>query len=399
MNEVLRSTGAPLAYLASVVLFFLGLKFVTRVRTAGRGRPLILAALALAAAGAVLELGQGTVVVMVACMALGGTAGAMLTRRLAAGALTSHLAWIPGLAGTASGLVAAELALATEPWTLRWAVCVLAAIAGFTSGYVGLDLLRKAQETASVVAESALVACFAGLATALVGVLVSNMILVIVGAVAGTAGLALARAVAVGKSRSLGSLLVGAPRKDTSDGGYENVRSCGTEEAAMVLESAQNIVIVPGLGMAIAQAQHAVKDLAEHLIKRGARVTYVISPSAGCIPGHINILLDEAAVPHDQLVFVADAGPAVKEADAVVVVGADDIVNATAAADPKNPLYGLSALDLSAARSVFVIKRTLRPGLAGVRNPLFEQANTNLIFGNAKKVVQSLVTELKGVAR
>jgi NAD(P) transhydrogenase subunit beta len=394
MNQLLRSTVAPLLYLVSAVVFFLGLKALTRVRSARRGRPLIAMGLFLAAAGAIAELGTGRLAVFGACVGLGGVVGAILASRLPAAPSVGRVAWLPGLAGLGSGLVAIELAFAYDLWSLQGAVAAVAAFLGVTSGYVALGLLRKPKDTPSNAVEAALVAACAGWSVALVGLLVSNAILLIVGGVAGTAGLALGRTVAAAAGRSLFGLLFGAVKAGDS-GGYDNIRSCGTEEAAMVMESAHNVLIVPGLGMAIAQAQHAVKEVGEQLEKRGAKVRYVVAPSAGCIPGHMNILLDEAGVPHDRLVFVEDAGPFAKEADAVLVIGAADIVNVAAAADPKNPLFGMPALDLSGAGSVFVVKRSLRAGLAGVKNPLFEQSHTTMIFGDAKKVMQGLIAELK----
>jgi NAD(P) transhydrogenase subunit beta len=148
--------------------------------------------------------------------------------------------------------------------------------------------------------------------------------------------------------------------------------------------------------MPAAQAQHAVKEVVEQLEKRGTSVSYVLHPAAGCLPGHMNIALDEANVSHDKFVDLEAARQLVPGADAVLAVGANDTINAAASVEAGGALSGLEALDLSDARAVFVVKRSLRPGAGGVRNPLFERPNTMMMFGDGKKVMQALVAELKG---
>ena len=163
----------------------------------------------------------------------------------------------------------------------------------------------------------------------------------------------------------------------------------------MVLENAHTVVIVPGYGMAVAQAQHAVHEIGKMLEQRGAKVFYAIHPAAGLIPGHMNILLDEAKVPAAQILEWQAANAKLAEADVALVVGANDIVNPATQNDPHSAVYGMPLLDVGLARSVFVIKRSLRPGAAGVKNALFERTNTTLIFGDAKKVLQAIGVELK----
>ena len=165
----------------------------------------------------------------------------------------------------------------------------------------------------------------------------------------------------------------------------------------MVLETARRVVIVPGYGMAVAQAQHALAEITKLLSLRGAKVVYAIHPAAGLIPGHMNILLDEAKVEATQLLEWEAANAELAGADVALVVGANDIVNPAAQNDAKNALYGMPFLDVGRADTVFVIKRSLRPGAAGVKNELFERNNTNLVFGDAKKVLQAIGTEWKAI--
>lgn len=163
----------------------------------------------------------------------------------------------------------------------------------------------------------------------------------------------------------------------------------------MVLEAAESVIIVPGYGLAVAQAQHTVRELASELEKRGARVTYAIHPVAGRMPGHMNVLLAEADVPYEQLVEMDLINSEFKNTDAVIVVGANDVVNPVANKDPGSPIYGMPILNAHEAKSVFVIKRSLGAGYAGIKNELFEMPNTMMIYGDAKKVLQDLVREVK----
>jgi len=324
--------------------------------------------------------------------------GAVLALRLPAAPVPARVAFIPALAGAASGLVAAAQIMALTTAALgprRLIACAVAVIFGGVGLVLGLALSMRTRETARSTATAALVVFFAGWATAALGLAQSNAILLVIGGVAGTAGLALGRIVARAAGQSLVGLLVGAA-SGAERSGYSDVRSCGAEEAAMMLANASHLVIIPGFGMAAAQAQHAVKELGELVEKKGAKVTWVVHPSAGCLPGHMNIVLDEADVPHAKVLEVGAAGEAVKEADAALVVGANDVVNPAAMSDPASPIYGMVVPDLRHVRSVFVVKRSLRPGACGVRNALFELPNTTFIFGDAKRVTQALVAELKG---
>ena len=163
----------------------------------------------------------------------------------------------------------------------------------------------------------------------------------------------------------------------------------------MMLDGVQRVVIVPGYGMAVAQAQHAVRELANLLEERGCSVKYAIHPVAGRMPGHMNVLLAEADVPYDQLIEMDEINPEFKNTDIAIVLGANDVVNPAALRDKSSPIFGMPILTVHEARTVFVIKRSLGAGFAGIKNELFEGNNTNMVFGDAKKVIQAFISELK----
>jgi NAD(P) transhydrogenase subunit beta len=394
MTEVLRGTGAPLVYLAAAVLCFLALKSVAKVRVARRGRTLAALALGLALLGAILELGTARLPpALIGVVAIGLILGVIAGSRGSIAPPASRVAWIAGLSGGASALAAAGLLSAGNLTPQDTAAAGLALLLGAASVALGLPISARGSLSVRAATAASLTAACAGWSVALLGFAFENMILLVAGGVAGTAGLALGKLVAKASNRGLGAALFGA---GADQSGYTNVRSCGTDEAAMVLETAGTVLLVPGFGMPAAQAQHTVKEVAEQLERRGTKVVYAIIPAAGCLPGHMNIALDEANVPHEKLVDLTSAQALVKVADAVLVVGANDTINASAAMDSTSPLFGMGALDLGPARSVFVIKRSLRPGAAGVKNSLFERPNTMMMFGDGKRVMQALVAELKG---
>jgi NAD(P) transhydrogenase subunit beta len=394
MSETFRATGAPLVYLASAVLLFLTLKAVAKVRIAGRGPVLGAIGLGLALLGAVFEVGPSAVPpAMVAALLIGLALGAVAGYRLKAGTEPARVAWIPALAAAAAGLAALGTLNAGGQASIERTAAGTAVVLGASGLVLGAVVALRGGQSVRVAAAAALSGVLAGWAAALEGFAIHNVILLVAGGVAGTASLALGRIIGRASSRSFTDALFSSAADPS---GYSNVRACGTDEASMVLETARTVLVVPGFGMPAAQAQHTVREVAEQLEKRGAKVVYVVLPSAGCMPGHINVALDEANVPHDKVADLGAAQALVPEADAVLVVGANDTVNAVAAADPKSPLFGLEALDLARARAVFVVKRSLRPGASGVKNPLFEQRNTLMMFGDGKRVMQALVAELKG---
>ncbi len=245
---------------------------------------------------------------------------------------------------------------------------------------------------------------YSGVAAAMTGFVLANNVLIISGALVGASGLILTQIMCVAMNRSLTNVIFGGfgaePEGGTPEAGeYTNVRSASAEEAAMVLEDARSVVFVPGYGMAVAQAQHAVKELANLLEKRGALVRYAIHPVAGRMPGHMNVLLAEADVPYDELFEMDAINPEFVDTDVSIVIGANDVVNPAAETDPKSPIHGMPVLQVYHSRTVFVIKRSLGTGFAGIKNELFERDNTLMVFGDAKKVLQDLVSELKTAAK
>ncbi len=241
-----------------------------------------------------------------------------------------------------------------------------------------------------------------GLAASMTGFVLSNNVLIISGALVGASGLILTQIMCVAMNRTLGNVLFSGFGQEGGAAGsdeYGTVRSCGAEEAAMVLESAESVVIVPGYGLAVAQAQHTVKEMADLLEKKGTKVSYAIHPVAGRMPGHMNVLLAEADVPYEQLIEMDKANPEFKVTDAVVIVGANDVVNPAAEKDPNSPIAGMPVLEVWDAQSVLMIKRSLSPGFAGIKNELFEYPNNMMVFGDAKKILQEIVGELKDLVK
>jgi NAD(P) transhydrogenase subunit beta len=246
----------------------------------------------------------------------------------------------------------------------------------------------------------ALLNSYSGLAAAATGFVLSNTVLIIAGSLVGASGLILTRIMCRAMNRSLAHVLFGvmeaagdAPSADDVYGG--KVKSTSAEEVAMLYDNARRAVIVPGYGMAVAQAQHAVRDLAGILESRGVEVEYAIHPVAGRMPGHMNVLLAEAEVPYEQLKEMDKINPTFAQTDVVLVIGANDVVNPVARTDPSSPIAGMPILDVGKARTVVVIKRSLSPGFAGIPNPLFAADNTLMYFGDGKKAVLDLISALE----
>ncbi|MFZ7126727.1 MAG: NAD(P)(+) transhydrogenase (Re/Si-specific) subunit beta [Desulfobacterales bacterium] len=238
-----------------------------------------------------------------------------------------------------------------------------------------------------------------GLAACAAGFAVSNVPLIITGALVGASGIILTRIMCRAMNRSLANVLLsgfGSGAARTGKPGIQGeARSMTPQDAYYILEAAQNVVIIPGYGMAVAQAQHAVRELATHLENNGTEVVYAIHPVAGRMPGHMNVLLAEANVPYEQLVEMEAANPRMSNMDAAIVIGANDVVNPAAREEKDSPIYGMPIVDADRARTVFVLKRSMNPGFAGIENPLFFKDNTYMIFGDAKATLETLIAEFK----
>ena len=239
---------------------------------------------------------------------------------------------------------------------------------------------------------------YSGLAGCAAGFVISNTVLIVAGSLVGASGIILTSIMCKAMNRSLANVLFSGFGAATAGAGKAvegEVRALSVEDAFFVLESASSVVFVPGYGMAVAQAQHAVRELGDILEKNGTEVKYAIHPVAGRMPGHMNVLLAEANVPYEQLVEMDDINPVIESVDVCVVIGANDVVNPAAREDDSSPIYGMPVINVDLAKSCFVIKRSMRSGFAGIENPLFYKENTRMVFGDAKAVITGLVEQFK----
>ncbi|MCH2130212.1 MAG: NAD(P)(+) transhydrogenase (Re/Si-specific) subunit beta [Pirellulaceae bacterium] len=244
----------------------------------------------------------------------------------------------------------------------------------------------------------ALLNSYSGLAAAATGFVINNNVLIIAGSLVGASGLILTKIMCKAMNRSLVNVLFGVMEAGSSvvdDEVYARVRSTSADDVAMILETANRVVFVPGYGMAVAQAQHAVRELADNLSANQTTVEYAIHPVAGRMPGHMNVLLAEADVPYDQLIEMDRINPTMQQVDVAIVLGANDVVNPVARTDPDSPIAGMPIIDVDKARTVIVIKRSLSPGFAGIPNPLFAADNTLMLFGDGKQAMLDVVAAIK----
>ncbi|HEV8468506.1 MAG TPA: NAD(P)(+) transhydrogenase (Re/Si-specific) subunit beta [Candidatus Limnocylindria bacterium] len=247
---------------------------------------------------------------------------------------------------------------------------------------------------------------YTGLAVAMAGFTLNNQLLIVAGTLVGASGTILTRLMSKAMNRSLGNVLFGAfgaaPAGGvaTAAGGDDgrSIRSISAEDAAILLGYAQNVIVVPGYGLAVAQAQHNVRELADLLESKGINVRYAIHPVAGRMPGHMNVLLAEANVPYDKLFDMEQINPEFPRADVALVIGANDVTNPAARSNPGSPIYGMPILDVDKAQNVIVIKRSMKPGFAGIDNDLYLDPKTAMLFGDAKEAVGRVVQELKKAA-
>ena len=243
---------------------------------------------------------------------------------------------------------------------------------------------------------------YAGLASSATGFAIQNNVLIICGALDGASGFLLSILMSKAMNRSFGNVLFGAFGSPPAlAAGTEakdlTVNSVSAEDAAMRMAYAGEVIVVPGYGMAVAQAQHVVRELADLLEKRGVTVKYAIHPVAGRMPGHMNVLLAEANVPYDRLYDMEEINSEFPQADVALVIGANDVVNPAARSDPTSPIYGMPILDVDRSKGVIVLKRSMNPGFAGIENHLFYAPNTSMLFGDAKSSLTRLVSEVKAL--
>ena len=316
---------------------------------------------------------------------------------LIGGVLLRKKAHFPGMnalkAASLLGAIGVGVMVVQRPddMMLFW---VLAAVAGVLGVLLTLSI-----GGADMPVVIALLNSYSGLAAAATGFVINNTVLIIAGSLVGASGVILTNIMCKAMNRSLTNVLFGVmgPTSETPDADevYRTVKSTSAEEIAMLLDGVQRVVIVPGYGMAVAQAQHAVKNFASLLEEQDILVEYAVHPVAGRMPGHMNVLLAEADVDYDKLREMDDINLELDQVDVCIVVGANDVVNPVARTDPNSPIAGMPIIDVDKARTVIVIKRSLSPGFAGIPNPLFALENTLMFFSDGKVAVQDLISAVK----
>ncbi len=293
-----------------------------------------------------------------------------------------------------AGAMAMLVAVIVNP-TLTWAFYGMIAIAAML-GILMVIPIGGADMPVVV----ALLNSYCGLAAAATGFALNNSILIICGSLDGASGFLLSIAMSKAMNRSFANVLFGAfgggeGAAAVTSGGALPVRSISVEDAAIQLAYAQRVIVIPGYGMAVAQAQHAVRELAELIEKRGGEVKYAIHPVAGRMPGHMNVLLAESNVPYDRLYDMDEINGEFPQTDVALVIGANDVVNPAARSDPSSPIYGMPILDADKAKHCIVLKRGMAAGFAGIENALFHAPSTSMLFGDAKASLVKLVSEVK----
>ena len=448
-----------LAYLVAGILFILGLKGLTHPRTAVRGNLLGAIGMLIAVLATLCDhqvLGYKTIALG---LILGAIIGALMAIKVQMTGMPQLVALFNGLGGGASVLVSyAALATGSESLITSVAIICSGLIGAVTlwgslvafGKLQELDFLRKplrfsGQQAANLVLAAvtllfgvlvlwypnplsffvflslasvlgvtlvlpiggadmpvviALLNSYSGLAAAATGFVVNNNVLIIAGSLVGASGVILTQIMCKAMNRSLFHVLFGvleaAGEAADADEVYAGkIKSTSAEEVAMLYDSAERAIIVPGYGMAVAQAQHAVRELANELEARGVEVEFAIHPHAGRMPGHMNVLLAEAEVPYEKLREMDEINPSFAQTDVVLVIGANDVVNPDARNDPTSPIAGMPILNVDQARTVVVVKRSLSPGFAGVPNPLFAADNCLMFFGDGKQAILDLNRALK----
>jgi H+-translocating NAD(P) transhydrogenase subunit beta len=450
------SSFEKIVYIVSAVLFIFGLKLMGHPRTAVRGNRLGALAMTLAVLVALIQ--QVSYFYIVAGMATGAVIGGVMAVRVQMTSMPQLVALFNGFGGLASVFVAggALLGAAATTFDSLFATGLSGLIGGVTfSGSLvafgklqELDYFKKPLNIpvreaingglillgllfcvmlgngqawiylplvflalslgflltnpiggADMPVVIALLNSYSGLAAAATGFVIDNYVLIIAGSLVGASGLILTQLMCKAMNRSLFNVLFGVldpgSLGEQSDEIYANVRSTSADDVAMILEAAQRVVVIPGYGMAVAQAQHAVRDMAKILEQREVNVEYAIHPVAGRMPGHMNVLLAEADISYEKLREMDDINPTMSTVDVVIIIGANDVVNPLARTDPQSPIAGMPIIDADKARTVIVIKRSLSPGFAGIPNPLFAADNTLMLFADAQKAVLDIVTALK----
>ena len=290
------------------------------------------------------------------------------------------------------GLICLSVFLVSNPELIKYFYILL-----FLAAIIGITLTIPIGGADMPVVIS-LLNSYSGIAAAGTGFVLANNALIISGALVGASGLILTQIMCKGMNRSLANVIFGAVGGETSSTGKTqelNIKSYSTEEAAMIFEAAEKVIIVPGYGLAVAQAQHSVREVAEWLEENGKEVLYAIHPVAGRMPGHMNVLLAEANIPYEQLKDLDEINSEFEDCDVALILGANDVVNPAARHDSSSPIYGMPILNVDKARTVIVNKRSMNTGFAGIQNELFGYDQTIMVFGDAKDMLNTLLGDLK----
>jgi len=433
-----------LAYLVASILFIRGMKGLTHPRTAVQGNLTSALGMLLAVVATLLADGLNYQWILLGAV-IGGLVGGIAATRVQMTQMPEMVALFNGFGGGASVMVAGAAFLITADPNVQTTVSTgLSGLIGavtFTGSLVAFGKLAEIAlvglgaiacvvwltvDPSATIAYWIIVAAaavlgvtltlpiggadmpvvisllnsYSGLAAAATGFVLMNNVLIIAGSLVGASGLILTNIMCKAMNRSLGHVLFGklgpsadGPSADDVYGG--KVKATSPDEVAMLFDTAQRVLVVPGYGLAVAQAQHIVRDMANVLEARGINVEYGIHPVAGRMPGHMNVLLAEADVPYEKLREMDDINNEIEQIDVCIVVGANDVVNPVARTDPQSPIAGMPIIDVDKARTVVVVKRSLSPGFAGIPNPLFAADNCLMMFGDGKKAITDLVNALK----
>jgi NAD(P) transhydrogenase subunit beta len=362
----------------------------------GGGAAALVALLELASQGSAAGAGELTAVAFTALVGSVSFAGSCVTFAKLQELMTTRPVVLPGAPVAMAGALVAAVALAV------WLVLTGEVVVGAVLGVVGLALgvlLVLPVGGADVPIVISLLNAFTGLTVAASGFVLQNTLLLVAGTLVGASGTILTRLMAAAMGRSVTGILFGALRGGSSAGSTavsdRPVRSSSPEDVAILLRYAQTVVVVPGYGLAVAQAQHTMAELAEALEAQGVDVVYGIHPVAGRMPGHMNVLLAEANVPYEALQEMDEVNPRLKTADVALVVGANDVVNPAAKTSPGSPIYGMPIIEVSQAKQCVFLKRSMRPGFAGIENELLYEPSTTLLFGDAKESLTKVLASFK----
>jgi NAD(P) transhydrogenase subunit beta len=466
------ATISTLAYLVASVLFILALRGLSHPETSRQGNMFGMVGMGIAVVATLLQpgMGIGGIILVIAGLAIGGTAGTIVAQRIQMTALPQLVAAFHSLVGLAAVFVAAaafyapqsfgigvpgnikgasllemSLGLAIGAITFSGSVIAFLKLDGRMSGapiiFKGQHMLNAALGALLLVLVIAFVATgspvlfwliailsfalgfllivpiggadmpvvvsmlnsYSGWAAAGIGFTIGNLLLIVTGALVGASGAILSYIMCKGMNRSIINVLLGGFGGDSGAaagpgagaGDRAPVKAGSPEDAAYIMKNAQKIIVVPGYGMAVAQAQQVVREMADLLKKEGAEISYAIHPVAGRMPGHMNVLLAEANVPYDEVHELEEINAEFAEADVAYVIGANDVTNPAAKTDKSSAIYGMPILDVERAKTVFFVKRGMSSGYAGVENELFFRPNTMMLFGDAKKVTQEIVQALQ----